>query len=182
MGLDVYGYRNVKQVVNPGVDDIDELTQLYFGSYSYQGGDLVDGGYYDYESCDSSFSMGYGRYSGFRQEIAIIAGYEKVESIKPHYSDDDYETKSYYYRFPYIAYIYVNDFDYGDLPFLEMIAFSDAEGVICSKVCKKLYDDFVEYQDKAKEHFSDNEAYLKKYMDLMECFKCGSNDGFVIYR
>ena len=177
MGLDVLAVARAYRVEDPTLSQMDDLIRIRHGEFPMQAGDLVDDGYYDCVSCDDFLSMGYGRYGYLRELIAEVAGYEKQDIPEPHYSHPNYHDLSYYYRNPHIATIYINEIEEG--PFIEMINFSDCEGVICSEVSKKLYKDFDNYLKIAEEKL--DEYYLQKYKDLMGAFKYASDDGFVRY-
>ncbi|NPV13105.1 MAG: hypothetical protein HPY57_15165 [Ignavibacteria bacterium] len=51
-------------------------------------------------------------------------------------------------------------------PFVELLHFSDCEGVIGPEVCKKLHEDFVKFNELAKEKMS--EWFYKVYEDFMK--------------
>ncbi len=85
--------------------------------------------------------------------------------------------------------------DYG-LPFMELINFSDADGIIGPIVSAKLYKDFVDYEklivekidqwflkmNPNKEYDSeDMKWFMIKYNDWKKAFKIASNNGAVIF-
>ena len=84
---------------------------------------------------------------------------------------------------------------YSEIPFSEVINFSDADGVIGPVASKKLYNDFVNYEKdiikkldryylKFEDFEIDGETYdwfKHKYKDWKEAFRIASNNGAVIF-
>ena len=69
-----------------------------------------------------------------------------------------------------------------DDAFEELIDFADNEGVIGSKVSKKLYDDFRNYHEEAFEFsktLNDGEWWFNKYRDWETAFEMAKEDGAV---
>lgn len=64
-----------------------------------------------------------------------------------------------------------------------LIDFADNEGVIGSKLAKKLYNDFLFYHKEAEKYAEklekDNEWFINKYCDWEKAFMFASNDGAV---
>jgi hypothetical protein len=64
-------------------------------------------------------------------------------------------------------------------PFIELIHFSDCEGVINSKISKKLLADFELYEEQAKK---EDEWFYKIYQNFKEAFEiAGNKNGVVIF-
>ena len=84
---------------------------------------------------------------------------------------------------------------YSEIPFSEVINFSDADGVIGPVASKKLHNDFVNYEKdimkkldryylKFEDFEIDGETYewfKQKYNDWKEAFRIASNNGAVIF-
>ena len=84
---------------------------------------------------------------------------------------------------------------YSEVPFGELINFSDADGVIGPIASQKLYNDFVKYEEpimkkldrfylKFEDYEIDGETYdwfKFKYKDWKEAFRIASNNGAVIF-
>jgi len=84
---------------------------------------------------------------------------------------------------------------YGEIPFSEVINFSDADGIIGPVASKKLHNDFVNYEKdimkkldryylKFEDFEIDGETYdwfKHKYKDWKEAFRIASNNGAVIF-
>lgn len=68
-----------------------------------------------------------------------------------------------------------------ELPFIELICFSDCEGIIGPEVSKKLYGDFLENKERAIEYSTskNNKDWLSLYNDFLKAFKIASNNGCV---
>lgn len=182
MGLDVSAYKNIELVTTSDEEgeENDDLIYLHVGDFKEQAGDLVSG-YYSYSESDHFCRMGYGNYSNFRNELAKLGGWNKRELNKPDYYDPDFHNKNYYYNYPYVADIYMQDSDEVFGNFVEVICFSDCEGVIDSKTCDKLLKDFENKLAEAEIMWEDNPQYLKFYKGLMEAFRFGADKGVVIY-
>lgn len=182
MGLDIGAYKNVRKVDVSELDDdeYEDMQQVFCNGFKEQYSGLEVGSYYDGEY-EWFCRISYGAYSLFRDRLAEIGGWNKHLVDKPHFSDNNYENKNYFHRFPHIAGVYNTGNETVDGPFVEIIIFSDCEGFIDSKNCKKLYDDFCKYEDKAKEVLHEEDRFLKFYLDLKESFKYGSQSGFVWY-
>ncbi len=84
---------------------------------------------------------------------------------------------------------------YANIPFGELINFSDANGTIGPVASQKLYNDFVQYEKdvlnmldrfylKFEEYEIDGDTYQwfkQKYKDWKETFRVASNNGAVIF-
>ena len=179
MGLDVRALKNIKIVEDPKVSDADDLLHAYEGQFKDQFGSLVDGAYYDFEDEKWFCRIGYGGYSNFRNELAKLGGWSKRIIEKPDYSDPDFMNKNYFYNNPYVADIYMQEGDTVDGNFVEIIVFSDCEGLIDTDNCKKLLADFESHLEKAKELWANNELYVELYTGLLNAFRFGSENGLV---
>lgn len=71
----------------------------------------------------------------------------------------------------------------GDVAFQELIDFADNEGVIGSKLAKKLYDDFLISHKEAEKYAEslkkDNEWFIEKYYDWEKAFMLASDNGAI---
>lgn len=176
MGLDISAYKGVKVIDNPPTNEygeVEDYDKIFHGHFPTQAGNLVDGSYYECEDSEHFFSRSYGGYGMFRNTLAWVAGYPKYEIEKPSFRDPEYNEKDFAYRFPYSYSAWNQD----NGAFKELICFSDCEGYICSEVCKKLYNDFVEHKDKAEEMLDDRD--YKGYLSLMNAFEYAMDDGYV---
>lgn len=172
MGLDIGAYKEVKFIdvkeVNEEecyVIDVhcvkyedDQWYQLYLNphfplqSKGLQEFMLIE----DDKWSDYSFRAGsYGNYNVWRRNLAKIAGYQ----------EDGIECDEAAWKC-----------SFG--PFIELIYFSDCEGVINSEVSKKLLGDFELYEEQAKK---EDEWFYEKYSHFKEAFKIASEKGLVVF-
>ncbi len=69
-----------------------------------------------------------------------------------------------------------------DLPFIEMINFSDCEGGFDNEVCVELKKDFLEWKNKIESEFKEDIFFLDFYKKFLEVFKdAADNNGVVVY-
>ena len=202
MGLDISYYPNVKRIpdeeVPEGVEAFNreyeewEKSRFNEGNNNYLyyldpdrgyfGGHMkgIEPGWYEVSRDDSDvnyFRAGsYSGYNEWRNDLALAAGYEGGADEVWSMGDRLYEPDS--------------------PPFLELINFSDAEGVIGPDISKKLYNDFVNYENKVKQEVDnwylkihpekeygvdDTKWFLSKYEDWKKAFEAASKGGFVSF-
>ena len=162
MGLDITAHRGLtKAVGNEAFDETGELIwtgkdddwfQLYVNdAFPGQAEDIED--QKAYKSAESfGFRAGsYGGYNVWRNELAQLAGYESDRAV------------------------WAMDTKVG--PFVELINFSDCEGVIGATVSAKLAKDFAAYQEKADQHPS--EYFRQKYAEWRKAFEMAADGGCV---
>jgi hypothetical protein len=117
---------------------------------------------------DFHFRAGsYSTYNSWRNQLAKLAGYEpKIV--------DRYETGN-----PQIRYDQTVWDNPVDGPFMEIINFSDCDGVIGAEVSKKLAADFAEFQEKAD--LEDAMWFQKTYTDFRKAFEMAADGGCVVF-
>jgi len=173
MGLDIGAYKNVKVLDNQAMFDCDGELLEGFESVKYaiarhnrdfpgRADDIEDRKAYAYEDYQSFRACSYGGYNQWRETLAKIAGYPN----KPY---KQYET----IRDSHANTVWSNPVPG---PFMEIINFSDCEGIIGTKVSQKLFKDFVEYDEKAKE---EDEYFYRIYCDFKSAFESASENGRV---
>lgn len=121
MGLDVTAYKNITWLEPVGSEDDDYDLRIVAGDFAERAADIKDG-YYSYNDSHGFRAGSYGGYNEWRNELAILAGFE---SAKDAWSKDSG-------------------------PFWELINFSDCEGTLGTITCKKLLFDFKEFYAKAE--------------------------------
>lgn len=169
------------KVENPDDEDEDGYSASYNGEFQYQLGSLDNKSRYTSSNNSEYNSFCAGSYSGYnqwRRELAVVAGYGSVENV---WSDESFDTTEKFINLRYLKLKKIDDpnFDCKIVkPFYELINFSDCEGLIGPEVCKKLYEDFVLFEDKAKE---EDEYFYRKYCDWKEAFRVASYEGFVSF-
>ena len=82
----------------------------------------------------------------------------------------------------------VNEFEFENTAFIEMIDFSDCEGCIGAEVSNKLYHDFANNRHRFKEYIDSQDwaeekivDYLEVYEDFMKAFEIAGRGGIVIF-
>ncbi len=124
MGLDVTAYKNIEwlEPISPEKDESSDYDlRIVLDDFKERASDIKDG-YYSYTD-EYGFRAGsYGGYNSWRNELAVLAGFE---SAKDAWSKDSG-------------------------PFWELINFSDCEGTLGTLTCKKLLFDFKEFYSKAE--------------------------------
>lgn len=174
MGLDVTAYKDVKVITEQQYDAAHELGGDGKAGYAHGSCDFPGRGeglvaddsqaHFAYEDSQHCFSAGYGRYSGFRDALALMLGFRGNPNAPRH---------SFMATPTYAACIT------GSGPFWEMIAFSDCEGVLGPVVCRKLAQDFVQYD--AEAHAGMTEEHYRWYAQIREGFVFAGENGCMIY-
>lgn len=112
-------------------------------------------GVYDTEYLDSpDFSMSYSGYNRFRELICLM-----VHGVRPDV-------------------IWSNINNWLEKPFVEFINFADNEGSFDYLIAEKLYKDFSDFKEKAKQYIPD---WYNSYCAYMDILKAVSENKGVIY-
>ncbi|QXO12044.1 hypothetical protein pEaSNUABM44_00348 [Erwinia phage pEa_SNUABM_44] len=157
MGLDISAYKNLQKEELKG-DYGDERYEYAYQQdwvefYTHNQPDVfqhedVDGDYF-YSSPNGRISMRAGSYSGYNIWRAKLS------------------------RFA----LSLPKDSYGNVPFNELIQYSDCEGVIGAKCSTKLANDFATYEIDARHVFDDYS--FNKYKEWREMFEYASENGAV---
>lgn len=159
MGLDIVAYSQLKKIDPTLFGGREKALDEGHGNAFYQcenfmaqaeGLDL-DALYNQGEERMSFRAGGYSGYNQWRNQLAEVGGFSDAEDAWNHTEG----------------------------PFWELINFSDCEGVIGPKASEKLYQDFVNFQDKAKA-YSDPWFY-SNYENFMAAFDLARNNGAVLF-
>jgi hypothetical protein len=165
MGLDISAYSHIKVLENVLFDEdgdpvdengkllqIDKCFQpLINPHYPKHAGNIEDKAAYGYEQ---TFGFRAGSYSGYnlwRDSLAQLARYRSAEDV---WNNPGLEG-----------------------PFVELIHFSDCEGVIGAEISAKLSKDFADFDDQAKTHAIGPFYYL--YEKWRDAFALAAQDGAV---
>ncbi|KVN82401.1 hypothetical protein [Burkholderia ubonensis] len=168
-GLDITAYSGLKIVESPvlssdGMPQRENQVILESGDFPERFRGLESGKVYQFES---SFDFRAGSYSGYnawRNKLAKLAGYQPSTSVRNDVVELRYDETAW-------------KLDHG--PFWELIDFSDAEGTIGPDVCRKVYQDFVQYRDQAAQVA---DAYFyESYGDWMKAFEMCANHGAIVF-
>ena len=173
MGLDItYISKVVKSSYNQdALDDVDGFSTNCNNNFDYQLGSLKKFSIYGLSSESEQGYFRAGSYSGYnhwRNELAIMAGYDGAQGVW-----NDFNNNLRYLKLKKLS---------GELaqlkPFYELIHFSDCDGLIGPEICKKLYQDFVNFEDKAKK---EDENFYELYLMWKEAFRVASDGGLVCF-
>jgi hypothetical protein len=176
MGLDIsYASKiNFERRRNPDFEEMDQN-----GVFLYPNDSLLDqsegiqSGEYTCEGVQDSFRAGsYSGYSSWRRTLANMIGWDiedlwrkvatliqRTENINDVLSENDYVKI--------------------DIPFVELLHFSDCEGFIGPKTSAKLHTDFLEWDEKAKT--VDQGYFYEKYQEWTKAFEVASDGGCVVF-
>ena len=155
MGLDITAYKKLKEVENPQFDKNGELVDWenqWRPGASMEWSESVWIGRVEPLNPQSVYS--WEKEYGFR--AGSYCGYNWWRDKLAEFAEDD--------------------------AFEELIDFADNEGVIGSKVAKKLYDDFRNYHEEEFEFsktLNDGEWWFNKYRDWETAFEMAKEDGAV---
>ena len=169
MGLDVYGYKNIKLVGDEVFSETLDYNYPHFVVYKTKGDEpksagIVDRATYTYEDYHSFRAGSYGSYSRWRDELACMLGYEAV--------DIEFLGEL---RKSYAASVW-NDPQPG--PFVDLINFSDCEGVIGTEVSNKLYNDFIAYRSDAGKR---GDWFYSVYEGFISALEMAKDNGCLVY-
>ena len=103
----------------------------------------------------------YSGYNAWRNELAKLAGYPEIEYESWGRTEKGFDGGA---------------FKASSGPFLELIKFSDCEGVIGTAVSKKLSKDFADFDQKAAEIGG---LFYELYTEWKQAFEMASDGGFV---
>lgn len=115
--------------------------------------DIPDDAVYSSESSTSFHAGSYSGYGEWRNWLAKIVGWESVN----------------------VAW---EKGEYGQ-PFMELLKFSDCDGVLGTEVCKKLAKDFLDYEKEAMQ--SSNDYHTELYQKWKSLFVLASNNGAISF-
>jgi len=172
MGLDVRAFNGLERCQI----QTEEAYEKYLDCSCLRSSDILFNqsggldGYYTHSGEYLTFRAGsYSSYGNWRKMLSEMLGYPEIEklweSIRREISLGEVLPEG----------------SNVDIPFIELIYFSDCEGVIGSKVSTKLYNDFVSNRESAVK-FSEskkNSDWLSLYDDFLKAFKIASNNGCV---
>ena len=171
MGLDITAYRGLKRIALENESEDDDV-QLYINPEFREQADEIDTGAH-YTAGDSfGFSAGsYILYGYWREMLAKLAAYVPATADD---ARDDYERR-WIDRMPYS----MGAWSYDNGPFVELICFSDCEGVIGPVTSAKLAKDFADFQANADEHPDAN--FRRKYAEWRKAFEMAADNGAVSF-
>lgn len=157
MGLDIHYYSKIKEIESTEDYTIKSNNE----HFEYHLGSLKNDQCYETTKDSKHGSFRAGSYSGYnfwRNQLSIMAGYPGVNYVWDRF-DTTKEMK----------------------PFYELINFSDCEGIIGSEISKKLYQDFVDFDEKAKNWEKHHLNFYNIYTKFREAFKVALDQGAVCF-
>ena len=159
MGLDIMAYSEIKRADEAEAlceygDIKDGYMRPYLNShFPGRADEIEDRKPYTYGNEVGGFCPGsYRGYGQWRQRLAELAGYGHTEVV---------------WNNPVPG------------PFMELINFSDCEGVIGTAIAKKLAKDFADYQEKADE--CSMLGFTSQYNEWRKVFELASDNGCVVF-
>lgn len=154
MGLDIIAYSSLSNPIDVNYDELSEDEQddihdnyisLYFNPDFPDHAKDITSEFFKDGIKEVSFQAGsYSGYNIWRNWLATIGGFKSDEDVW-------------------------ENFEQG--PFVEMINFSDCEGVIGPAYCAKLYKDFVDYQHVVDALPEDQDYNKQLYHKWKEAFR-----------
>lgn len=169
MGLDVIAYRQLTEAKgNEAFDETGELRDGWFqvnvnSDFPQRADALMDQHAYKYAESHHFRAGSYSGYNFWRDKLAEMAGYPQ----------SSYE--QYGKEWPsYAATVWQNP---KPGPFMELINFSDCEGIIGPDTSAKIAKDFAEFQSKADAHTDDH--FRRLYAEWRKAFEMAADGGAV---
>jgi hypothetical protein len=177
MGLDVRAYRRVTKTVSthPDPDEVQDGAVRVYVSYDPRGQSdgIQDRRVFIYTEQMHFHAGSYSSYNLWRNQLAQMVGYE--------FANHRYENG----RAGHLYYALLKNTKTG--PFLSLIDFSDAEGIIGPNTSSLLYVEFEEWDGEAK-RFGDtlrdsavggDYSFYGRYQNFKQAFKMAAGTGFV---
>lgn len=179
MGLDI-SYASKINFEKRREPDFEEMHQnsvfLYPNDSLLDQSEGIKNGEYISEGIQGSFRAGsYSGYSNWRRTLSKMIGWE-IEDLWQHVGTLVQRNEN--------LNDVLNESDElkVDIPFVELLNFSDCEGFIGPKTSAKLYLDFLEWNEKAKVSDPFKGGYFyETYQEWTEAFKVASDGGCVIF-
>lgn len=164
MGLDITAYRKLTKVEDP-IDYMNKdgnvknytthLRVSISSDFPSQAEGLEDGAIYIFSKIMSFRAGSYSGYNSWRDHLAIMAGYSSARN----------------------AWHQVNPVG----PFVEIINFTDCDGIIGPVVSKKLAQDFADHQPIAEQYAKEHNLswWLGLYTMWRKAFVMAADDGAI---
>ena len=179
MGLDI-SYASKINFEKRREPDFEEMHQnsvfLYPNDSLLDQSEGIKNGEYISEGIQGSFRAGsYSGYSNWRRTLSKMIGWE-IEDLWLHVGTLVQRNEN--------LNDVLNESDElkVDIPFVELLNFSDCEGFIGPKTSAKLHADFLEWDEKAKVSDPFKGGYFyETYKEWTEAFKVASDGGCVIF-
>lgn len=174
MGLDITAYSRVVLEKEVEVDeygsprDWNKYRVAYVNDdFPGREGSIINRGIYSFNKQYGFRAGGYGYYSGWREQLAKMAGYPATLRT------DSYGRE----RVAHAAACWNG----ATGPFSELINFADNEGVLGPEVCAKLAKDFSEYETRAVTFAKaeEDDYFIESYLAWKKAFDLAADGGMV---
>ena len=179
MGLDIsYASKiNFEKRRDPDFEEMDQNSVFLYTNDSFlDQSEGIQSGEYISEGVQGSFRAGsYSGYGNWRRTLAKMIGWE-IEDLWQHVGTLVQRNEN--------LNDVLNESDElkVDIPFVELLNFSDCEGFIGPKTSSKLHADFLEWDENAKVSDPFKGGYFyETYQEWTEAFKVASDGGCVIF-
>ena len=173
MGISINAYSKLTKIdvlFNSDYEPVDPVTREpvdhYYNvraNHDFHGRSdgLEDGAYYDYAESEHVFARSYAGYAVWRETLAKLAGYPLYSFINAlGVQENSHAASAFIGKVPDGA------------PFVELVKFSDCDGVIGPVVAAKILRDFQEFDERAKalgdDRFYVGYCQLKRGLELAE--------------
>ena len=180
MGLDITAYSKLKKLdvlFNSDGEPVDPVTREPVEDYykvranhdfSGRADGLEDGACYSYAESEHVFARSYSGYNVWRETLARLAGYQLYSFLNTFgVQENSHSASAFFGNVPDGA------------PFVELVNFSDCEGVIGPVVAAKLLRDFVEFDDRAKAIVDDR--FYVGYCQLKRGLELAADGGALVF-
>lgn len=179
MGLKVTGYRGINKLdalftidgepVNPHTRELyDQFFIAYINDdFPEQAYGLEHKTVYSFTECEVFPVGSYRLYNKWREQLAKLVGYPAVTSRLESYTE------------PVDVSHYEGAFEMDSGPFLELVCFSDCDGIIGTQVSAKLACDFAEWDERAKA--TEDTWFYRGYVGFRKCFDMAADNGAVVF-
>jgi hypothetical protein len=170
-GLDITAYERVSLVASPRLNAEGEPldrkeVRLDVVHFPERAEGLTPGKVYRFQTSFEFRAGSYSGYSAWRNELAKLGGYPPTMASflrgnppEPRYDATAWQRKSG--------------------PFWELIAFSDAEGLIGPVTCQRVHADFIRFQPAAEKH--PDAEFRESYADWAKAFRLCANGGAIVF-
>lgn len=160
MGLAVSVYKNIKRTDNE--DDYDFIAYVIDDNWKYKVKNLEYDKLYKGKCTDADVSYAYSTHNRFRETLLKIIGRDDL-LLKDGKID------------------WVRLKDEKKMPFYELINFADNEGCLDFEINTILYRNFMEWKDKAVKFLADDKYTKNNYMNWLDVFEDGKDNGVVVF-
>jgi hypothetical protein len=167
MGLDVSVYQNNKVLdINEDDEDYDYDFHAFAQEEEWEDRikNLEKDRFYEGDQVAHLVSYPYSSHNRFREELIRLIG--RSDLLYPHDGKINWDKLH----------------PEKNLPFYELIYFSDCEGVLDWQTSEKLYNDFKNHEFFANQFFKEEESNLRRFNNWMETFELGKDNGVVVFR